>query len=139
MKLEKIGYALAIVMAVITPIILWFIEDFVERSLGFAPPLPGNQPMRAFCHIWAVQMAVSLLCGVIWPIKLPGAPPFARAFIFALLGGLIGTLYLKQFPHLWVWWMPLGLAVFGLVQVSLIGLTIGTSLRQGCSQLPLTN
>jgi hypothetical protein len=132
MKSQKGSNVLVIFMAVFTTIALWFMEDVVERSLGYDMPSPGNQVMRIICHIWAVQMAVSLLFGAVFPLKFPGLP-FARSFGLALLGGTIGTLFLRGFPHLWVWWMPLALAVFGLCQLTLVALIIGTSLRQGYS------
>ena len=122
----KIVRSITVALTLAMPLIFWFVGDFISN-------LPGNQSFQklafaAICRVWALQMAVALFSGAIWPTNPRDCWPRAR--ILALLGGMVGTVFFRSDPRLWVWWMPLVLAIFGLMQVTVMGLSMGSNLRR---------
>ena len=130
MKDRVIGaFAVASTIAMLT--VTWYTLDIIHW-LDAVPPRPNDAPLVAITHIWSTQMAVAILCGVIWPIPMPSTERqlwvgwWLRSFVLALTGGIIGSFLLKPYA----WWMAPCLAIFGLVQWSLMGTILGTHLRR---------
>ena len=127
---DKIMHAFTAALMIVLPVAIWYASDIAEWLLG-VPPRPTKDPMFTLPHIWGTQIAVTILCGAIWPVSIPATEKqlqvgwWLRSFVLALVGGIIGSLFLKPYA----WWIAPLLAIFGLVQMSLVGTVLGTHLR----------
>ncbi len=138
--LIKLLRAFNFALAAAAPIIVWFTGDLARYSMKLSP-LPSDRSLDMMSHIWAVQFAASILSGFFWPVSMPVKNDkellkkwWGRSFVFAAVGGIIGgqlLLGLRPIPTslLMRLLFPLLLAIFGLVQISLVGLTVGSFLR----------
>lgn len=125
----KLLRAFLVTLMIACPIITWYMADIVHYLLGTTPRT--QNPLFTLSHLWGSQLALCMLCGLAWPIPMPATAKqlfkswWIRSFALALVGGMVGGWLLETQK----WWMPLLLAICGLVQMSLVGLVMGTNLR----------
>lgn len=139
---KKVAHWICVLQMLALPIGMWFTPNFVvwrfEIPISVSNPL---YPVNVWVRILAVQVAVAMIVGFLQPIKrgpdgvaLFGST-FGRSFMFALVGGIIGSFFIQPKVRVEVSisfqiFLSMIIAIFGGTQTFLIGLFMGTSLKE---------
>ena len=125
--------ALQVALTVVVVVAIWFTADVIRWHLGETqlPYSHADYIINALSHVWATQITVAIILGLFYPLNFQIKERlwnglWFRNFALAIVGGFMGSFFFPPFS----WWVVPGLAIFGLLQISIAGTLIGTFLRK---------